>query len=412
MVSAHSVESPYSVPLVIGAHNIPIGFVKVWNDNESLYVLFEIDTDSYPDYAMCESHLYPSSTPLSWSAPGLWPYSNAYSPCATSDLYVIPLSSIGVSPGDTVYLMAHATIYEKGVHVGSAYGYSFKGSFNYTVQEKPAEKPVLSIVKTGPLKAYPGGTYLYTIVVYNAGTLPVYNVNVSDKLPDGVRPAHPEAPGTPTGVYDESKNMVNWTLGTIAVNDFVIINLEVVLDESLAPGTILKNNASAVGLGADEVSAQWSTTVIAGPELVVEKVGPVKGYPGGLLSYTIRVSNVGNETAYNVTVIDAMNLALVEYVTSTPIGTSTDNEVMWDLGTMLKGEERLIYLAVRVRSDVPNGTVIDDVVQAKWMDDAGRSYESEPYHWVTTIYSNPLLNITKLGSLEARPAGRIRHIDR
>jgi len=185
-VSAHIFGAPYTVPFVMGATNIPIGFIKVWNDENNLYVLFEIDLESYPDYAMSESHLEVSTSPLSWSAPGQWTYSHTYTPYATSDLYTIPLSSIdgGVPVGDKIYLMAHAAICDTKracVHVGSAYGLSFKGSFNYTIQE-PKIPPALSIVKTGPLEAYPGGTYLYTIIVTNVGASAVENVNVTDKL--------------------------------------------------------------------------------------------------------------------------------------------------------------------------------------------------------------------------------------
>ncbi|MCD6242230.1 hypothetical protein J7K06_00840, partial [Candidatus Bathyarchaeota archaeon] len=52
MIRAHTIESPCTVPLVKGHNNIPIGFIKVWNDADNLYVLFEIDTGSYPNYAM------------------------------------------------------------------------------------------------------------------------------------------------------------------------------------------------------------------------------------------------------------------------------------------------------------------------------------------------------------------------
>ena len=61
MVGAHTIESPCTVPLVKGHNNIPIGFIKVWNDADNLYVLFEIDMGSYPNYAMEESHLHVST---------------------------------------------------------------------------------------------------------------------------------------------------------------------------------------------------------------------------------------------------------------------------------------------------------------------------------------------------------------
>lgn len=404
-VMAHSVESPFIVPFVIGSNNVPIGLIKVWNDDTNLYVLFEIDEESYPDYAMGESHLEVSNTPLNWKAPGLWTYSHVYTPYAIQDLYTIPLASIdgGVGLGATIYLMAHATIYYRGIRIGSAYGLSFKGSFSYTIQEAPPTTPTLSIVKTGPLEAYPGGRYLYTIVVTNAGNCIVENVEVKDKLPDGVKPAHPEAPGTPTGVYDEYNNVISWSLGTLGINAIVVITFEVVLDSDLIHGTKLINNATAFGSNAYPVWDEWNTTVVAGPRLSIEKVGPIVSYPGDIITYTIAVHNIGNETAYNVQVTDTIDLSLVEYVSSTPIGAISVDKVTWHLGTLNKGVTMLITLVVRVRETVQNGTTIRNAVEVTWKDYTGQTYPTEYYEWITRVLSNPHLDIFKSGPLNAHP---------
>ncbi|MEM2843061.1 MAG: hypothetical protein QXZ53_04195 [Candidatus Bathyarchaeia archaeon] len=88
-VKAHTATAPYTVPFVMGSTNIPIGFIRVWNDTTNLYVLFEIDHDSYPNYAMSVSHLEVSKNPLSWSAPGQWTYSHVYSPYVGGEVYSI-----------------------------------------------------------------------------------------------------------------------------------------------------------------------------------------------------------------------------------------------------------------------------------------------------------------------------------
>ncbi|MEM2901919.1 MAG: hypothetical protein QXO32_04220 [Candidatus Bathyarchaeia archaeon] len=415
LVNAHTALAPYTVPFVLGATNIPIGFIRVWNDPTNLYVLFEIDHDSYPNYAMSVSHLEVSKSPLSWSAPGGWTYSHVYSPYEILDLYTIPLSSIdsGASPGTTIYLMAHGTIYDGSTHVGSAYGLYFKGSFQYTIQEKPPDKPALSIVKTGPMEAYPGGTYLYTIVVTNVGNCPVDNVIVVDQLPSGVVPAYPAAPGTPTGTYDSVGNKVTWNLGTMGLGAVVTITLEVVFTSGLTPCNTVSNEVSAEGTGAAEVEASWETHIIAGPKLSVEKVGPTKSYPDGLLVYTIKVSNIGSATAYNVVVKDTIDLTKVEYVSSTPVGTVSGNTITWILPTPMlpypTGEDVYISLTVKVKSDVADGTVITDNVEVRWKDSTGQNYGPETYEWITTVYTKPLLTIVKTGPLYAHPGGEIEY---
>ncbi len=422
MVGAHTIESPFTVPLVKGHNNIPIGFIKVWNDADNLYVLFEIDTGSYPNYAMEESHLHVSTSPLSWFAPGLWLYHHTYSPPKTYDLYTIPLSSIdgGVSGGTVIYLMAHASICKFKFrcrccwHIGSAYGFKFKGSFNYTIQGAPPAEPELSIIKTGPSLAYPGGTYTYTITVSNVGNTTAYNVNVTDKLPNGVLPAYPESPGTPTGVYDEAKNMVNWTIGDLHANGIVVITLEVWFNDTLTPGEILTNTVQTVwedegGSVYGPKTATWNTTIIAGPKLSIEKIGPIISYPGDILVYSMIVSNIGNATAYNIRVEDTFPSTYLEYVSSTPAGTLSGNKVTWNLGSLSENGSILITLTVRVRDSVANGTQIVDHVEVTWEDNAGGSYGPETDEFVTVIFSNPLLDITKTGPLNAYPDQTIEY---
>jgi len=208
--NGYTATTPFIVHLVLGVTNIPIGFVKVWNDASNLYVLFEIDLESYPDYTIYQTHLNISETIPSWGPPGQWTYQRTHVPTVTSDLYVIPLSSVpgGAKPNQTIYLMAHATIYQEDVHIGSAYGLTFKGYFNYTIIEQPPPEPVLTVVKTGPLVAYPNGTYLYTITVTNIGNGTAQNVNITDFLPNGVEPINKTVPGEPAGTYYEDSNEV------------------------------------------------------------------------------------------------------------------------------------------------------------------------------------------------------------
>ncbi|RJS80490.1 DUF11 domain-containing protein [Candidatus Bathyarchaeota archaeon] len=414
-VRAHTIGCPSTVPLVMGRKNIPIGLVKVWNDADNLYVLFEINNGSYPNYAMKESHLDVSTTPLSWYAPGLWPYYHIYSPPKTYDLYVIPLSSIdgGVSSGTTIYLMAHATICKFSSRcgccwkIGSAYGLKFKGSFNYVIQEvTPPASPELSIVKTGPSLGYPGGIYTYIIIISNVGNATAYNVNVTDTLPSGVVPAYPESPGTPTGIYNETKNTVNWIIGNIYIEGFMVITLEVRFNGALNPGATLTNTAQVVwedeeGSSYGPLTATWDTTIIAGPKLSIEKTGPIISYPDSILVYTVTVSNIGNATAHNVVVEDTLPLEYVEYVSSTPEGTLSGNKVVWSLGSLNTGTNMLITLTVKVLDTTANGTQIVDHIEVTWKDSHGNSYGPETDEWVTTVFSNPLLNIVKSGPLHA-----------
>ncbi|MEM0004046.1 MAG: CARDB domain-containing protein [Desulfurococcaceae archaeon] len=398
--TTYTVEAPYIVPLVMGSTNIPIGFIKVWNNEEYLYVLFEIDLDSYPNYRIYQTHLYVSKSQPEWSAPGLWPYSNTYPTYVTSDLYKIPLADIdgGARVNDTIYLMAHTTIYEDNVQVGSAYGLYFKGFFTYTIQEVPTPTPSLSIVKTGPIEAYPGGVYNYVITISNSGSVVVNNTVVVDTLPSGVEFIN--ATPTPSEI---NGNTIKWNLGTMSVSGYVVISLLVMFSPDLSPGTYLTNNATASGDNVTPVTASFTTKVIAGPSLSIEKNGPSISYPGSIIRYTLKVTNIGNETAYNVTVKDYINLTNVEYVSSTPAGSITGNLVTWSLGSLSAGATVYIELVVRVRDTVSNGTIIKDQAEVAWYDNTGQLYGPITDGYSTTVLSNPSLRITKTGPLTALP---------
>ncbi len=422
LVKAHTAEAPFVVPLAMGSTNIPVGFVKVWNDDDNLYVQFEIDLDSYPSYLMEETHLEVSTSPLSWSAPGSWSYShpNVYD---SVDLYTIPLGSIdgGVSPGDIVYLMAHASICDEESdddesgssssdsceHVGSAYGDSFKGSFNYTIQgpESPSEMPVLNISKTGSVLVSPGKTYLYTIVVTNGGNDTAYNVTVVDQLPDGVAPVDTVSPGTPAGAYDNAENKVIWSLGDMGIGAVQIITLEILIDSDVVNGTQLLNNVtvywgnSTGGIFSDH--DDFVSTVVSIPLIAIDKVGPTLARPGGEVNYVIGVENIGNSTAYNVTLIDSLPTWLT-LVSSTPNATLiAPNTFKWVLPELDSGVVVHIYISAIVDVDTPNGTLANNTVSVTWMDFEGQPYGPLDSYWLTLILTAPEVRIIKTGPMEA-----------
>lgn len=120
-----------SVNLLAG-QSIDVGDVYVWNDGIELYVKYEI---TEAGWEITETHLYVGKNSPTTSAPGQFPYDNANASEVT-DTYVffeLPLSSIymytqqlnskgkvtgvmvtsgdaGVSPGETVYVAAHAVV--------------------------------------------------------------------------------------------------------------------------------------------------------------------------------------------------------------------------------------------------------------------------------------------------------------
>jgi len=103
-VTAHTEEEPYIATLWAG-QTIEVGYVEAWDDGENLYVTYLTMGDWY----MIETQLYVG---LEWPetlAPGQFPYKHE-DIFTQMDEYVIPLSEIGATIGNTVYVFAHATV--------------------------------------------------------------------------------------------------------------------------------------------------------------------------------------------------------------------------------------------------------------------------------------------------------------
>jgi len=107
---AHTAQNPDKSDLIAGQDfDNPAGKVFIWNDDENLYVKFQVYS---PPWYMTETavnvDIVPPSPPIS---PGGFT-SKHPSPNNPEDLHTILLSSLPfpVEPGDLVYIMAHAVV--------------------------------------------------------------------------------------------------------------------------------------------------------------------------------------------------------------------------------------------------------------------------------------------------------------
>jgi len=150
--------------------------------------------------------------------------------------------------------------------------------------------PSLSIVKTGDDTVYVGDTIQYTITVTNDGDVTLTNVTITDPLLGLNQNVGTLAPGASTSVYP--------TYGPVTMDDY----------EGDNP---LLNTASATSDQAGPVSDNHSVIIITRPVqpqpgLAIVKTGDVGPVGiGGYVNYQITVSNTGNITLTNVTVVDA-----------------------------------------------------------------------------------------------------------
>ena len=132
---AATASSPDTYPFVMGATNIVVGTISVWNDATNLYVKY----DMLPGYSLAEAHVCASLTAFAWTPPGQCPYQQD----PYTQTFTIPLSDLGIEGpgcGMLIYLQVHAAILDANlVKVGSAYAGTFKGRVAYEITCDPQE---------------------------------------------------------------------------------------------------------------------------------------------------------------------------------------------------------------------------------------------------------------------------------
>src|SRR6187397_3112931 len=120
---AATAADPYVYPFVMGATDIPVGSIDIWNDETNLYVKYVMN----PGYELAESHVCVSTAPLAWVPPGQCPYQqDPMPPDTTTWTFTIPLADIGpdaVGCDTLLYLQVHAAVLDAvtDVKLGSAY---------------------------------------------------------------------------------------------------------------------------------------------------------------------------------------------------------------------------------------------------------------------------------------------------
>ncbi len=172
------------------------------------------------------------------------------------------------------------------------------------VQTTVRSWPTLSVSKsdTDPVQA--GELVTYTLTVANAsGAIgPALGTVVTDTLPTYVEFVSCSDGCTRVG------QTVTWTLGTLGVGQTRLLTLVGRVYSPLPNGTVLTNTTAVSAANAlAPAGASETTTVNSAPAFTVTKtVYPNAVVAGSVVTYTIIVTNTGNETALSATVTDTL----------------------------------------------------------------------------------------------------------
>jgi uncharacterized repeat protein (TIGR01451 family) len=128
-----------------------------------------------------------------------------------------------------------------------------------------------------------------------------------------------------------------------------VIYLEAMINSSKLGN--LTNNITVTGVppSGDNVTANDSEDVRVNTTSVsVNKTAdPTSGSNGTVVNFTINVTNTGNATLNPVIVTDTLPEGL-DYVSSTGILNTSNNNVTWNIGKLNESEPKVVYLEARI----------------------------------------------------------------
>lgn len=224
--------------------------------------------------------------------------------------------------------------------------------------------PELTIAKTASPAVVNGNqdvTYTITWSVA-AESAPATNVVVTDPIPAQTSFVSMTC-GTTTGTCTPSQtgtpvSSVSWNLGNRNPGESGTLTLVVKTAISVPNGSVIPNTASIRSEEIDPVFAQANVTATTAPQLQITKtVNATFVNPGDPITYTVKVKNIGTDTAVNVTLTDTLPAGF----TFVDGGLSTKT---FALGNLAVGEEKTTTYPVNVGTGVTAGSY-DNKAKAK-----------------------------------------------
>ncbi len=245
----------------------------------------------------------------------------------------------------------------------------------------------------------------YTVRINNTGDDTAVNVTLVETYPEGV--------AFVTAVPAVNVGNNTWTLGNLSPGGVFQVNITLEYNGSLANATVINNsvnvtlvNVQGSSVFTNSTIATQNTTTRGRPLLSMNKTDssdPVAR--GGNVNYTITISNAGDDTALNVSVVEsyAQGLFLNSSSPAASVGNATFN-----IGNLTVGNTTTINITLNVSSTFANATVINNSVNASFVNIEGR-VNSTVATQNTTIRGIPNINVTKFDSPDPVTSGTALH---
>jgi uncharacterized repeat protein (TIGR01451 family)/fimbrial isopeptide formation D2 family protein len=242
---------------------------------------------------------------------------------------------------------------------------------NVTVRE-----PVLTVSKAvDDSTPAPGQVLTYTLTLTHTGasTADALDVTLTDTLPSGLTLVGGSASIAPSGAVTESAGSLTASVPSLALGNGVTITYRALVSGALSFGSALTNTVNVQwtslpggdpeertgGGGVNDYNTNTSRAVtVTGVDLRLDKSdNGITTAPGGLITYTLTVTNTGSITATGVLITDTVP-ANTSFTSASNGGTESGGVVNWPALTLAPGASVTRTLSVRVANPLAAGVTV------------------------------------------------------
>jgi uncharacterized repeat protein (TIGR01451 family) len=240
----------------------------------------------------------------------------------------------------------------------------------------------LTVVKTGPPTAVPGGPNLvFNLIVTNNGHSDAQGVSLSDPTPANLV----FVSATPsTGSFNSGTGI--WTIGPLVNGASVTMTLTYQIPSSYPAGTPVVNTATVTATTPDpNPGDNTSTATVLVPTgvadiAVAKTVSNAAPAVGTNVTYTITVSDLGPSDASGVAVTDVLPSGLTFVSASSSQGSYDPVSGVWTIGAIANGASKTLQIMVTVTQ---GGAIVNTATKT-----AGNETDPDPSNNSGTVVVN------------------------
>jgi uncharacterized repeat protein (TIGR01451 family) len=252
----------------------------------------------------------------------------------------------------------------------------------------------------------------YTISVTNNGNAPQTGIVVQDALPGA--PLTFVSASCPAGLTPVN-GVLTWTLPSTAADQTRTCTVVMNVPAGTPIGTSFSNTASLLvnGLQIDSVSV---TTTVSNEQITIQKISsknPVSSNPAETFAYNLIVTNNGNATAMDITVVDTLPAQLNGPVWNAfAIGsfscTNAADVVTCSGGDLGPGSSVVIAIPVTLAAQVADGfDIVNTATVTECTIGAVACAENPSSSTTTQVLNHPVLSMVKVADSDPIVAGGV-----